>query len=90
LDGDSRASAVEPPWKHVVELSSQRSQLLLQDRNITLNWLTVGLFGGLIGLLTREGRIFGLILGLSIGLLFELSGSLNRGGSAVIKHYTLH
>src|SRR5208337_797931 len=27
--------AVEPPWKHVVELSSQRSQLLLQDRRIT-------------------------------------------------------
>ena len=27
--------AVEPPWKHVVELSSQRSQLLLQDRKIT-------------------------------------------------------
>src|SRR5271165_2988433 len=27
--------AVEPPWKHVVELSSQRSQRILQDRNIT-------------------------------------------------------
>jgi hypothetical protein len=27
--------AVEPPWKHVVELPSQRSQLLLQDRRIT-------------------------------------------------------
>jgi eukaryotic-like serine/threonine-protein kinase len=27
--------AVEPPWKHVVELSTQRGQLLLQDRRIT-------------------------------------------------------
>ena len=29
------AEAVEPPWKQVVELSGQRSQLLLQDRKIT-------------------------------------------------------
>src|SRR5271165_7076918 len=35
--------AVEPPWKHVVELSSQRSQLLLQDRNITTIFDATGL-----------------------------------------------
>src|SRR5271166_3029883 len=35
--------AVEPPWKHVVELSSQRSQLLLQDRNITTIFNATGL-----------------------------------------------
>src|SRR4029077_15230367 len=35
--------AVEPPWKHVVEMSSQRSQLLLQDRNITTIFDATGL-----------------------------------------------
>jgi hypothetical protein len=35
--------AVEPPWKYVVELSSQRSQLLLQDRNITTIFNATGL-----------------------------------------------
>ena len=35
--------AVEPPWKHVVELSSQRSRLLLQDRNITTIFDATGL-----------------------------------------------
>jgi hypothetical protein len=35
--------AVEPPWKHVVELSSQRSQLLLQDRKITTIFDATGL-----------------------------------------------
>ena len=35
--------AVEPPWKHVVELSSQRSQLILQDRNITTIFDATGL-----------------------------------------------
>jgi eukaryotic-like serine/threonine-protein kinase len=35
--------AVEPPWKHVVELSSQRSQLLLEDRNITTIFDATGL-----------------------------------------------
>ena len=35
--------AVEPPWKHVVELSSQRSRLLLQDRNITTIFDAMGL-----------------------------------------------
>ena len=35
--------AVEPPWKHVVELSSQRNQLLLQDRNITTIFDATGL-----------------------------------------------
>jgi eukaryotic-like serine/threonine-protein kinase len=35
--------AVESPWKHVVELSSQRSQLILQDRNITTIFDATGL-----------------------------------------------
>ena len=35
--------AVEPPWKHVVELSSQRSRLLRQDRNITTIFDATGL-----------------------------------------------
>jgi eukaryotic-like serine/threonine-protein kinase len=35
--------AVEPPWKHVVELASQRSGLLFQDRNITTIFDATGL-----------------------------------------------
>ena len=35
--------AVEPPWKRVVALSSQRSQLLLKDRNITTLFDATGL-----------------------------------------------
>jgi hypothetical protein len=35
--------AVEPPWKQVVELSSQRSQLLLRDRKITTLFDATGL-----------------------------------------------
>jgi TIR domain/NACHT domain len=35
--------AVEPPWKHVVELSSQRRQLLLQDLRITTIFDATGL-----------------------------------------------
>ena len=43
-----------------------------------------GLIGGLIGSLS-----FWLIFGLLLGLIFGLILSLNRGGSAVIKHYAL-
>jgi len=46
--------------------------------------LIFGLIGGLIGSLT-----FWLIFGLLLGLIFGLILSLNRGGSAVIKHYAL-
>ena len=35
--------AVQPPWKHVVEVSSQRSRLLRQDRNITTIFDATGL-----------------------------------------------
>jgi eukaryotic-like serine/threonine-protein kinase len=35
--------AVEPAWRHVVDLSSQRSQLLLQDRKITTIFDATGL-----------------------------------------------
>jgi len=35
--------AVEPPWKHVVELSSQRSQLALRDQNISTIFDATGL-----------------------------------------------
>jgi hypothetical protein len=35
--------AVEPPWKRVVTFSSQRSQLLLKDRNITTLFDATGL-----------------------------------------------
>jgi hypothetical protein len=45
-----------------------------------VTWLTVGLIVGLIGELNP-----GLVFGLSFGLI----AGLNRGGSAVIKHYAL-
>jgi flagellar biosynthesis GTPase FlhF len=35
--------AVGPPRKHVVRMSSQRSELLLQDRNITTTFAATGL-----------------------------------------------
>jgi hypothetical protein len=46
-----------------------------------------GLKGGLIGGIT--GLILGLIFGLHFGLLVAVIVGLNRGGSAVIKHYAL-
>jgi NACHT domain len=46
-----------------------------------------GLKGGLIGGIT--GLILGLIFGLDFGLLVAVIVGLNRGGSAVIKHYAL-
>jgi eukaryotic-like serine/threonine-protein kinase len=51
-------------------------------------WLSVGLMSGLIaGLIAgpAKGLVVGLIFGLVVGLIF----GLNRGGSAVIKHYAL-
>jgi eukaryotic-like serine/threonine-protein kinase len=45
-----------------------------------VTWLTVGLIFGLI---------VGLIVGLIAGLIAGLIVGLNRGGSAVIKHYAL-
>jgi hypothetical protein len=51
-------------------------------------WLFIGLILGLIvGLLF--GLHFGLIFGLISGLIPGLIVGLNRGGSAVIKHYAL-
>jgi len=57
------------------------------------------LIGGLVGCLIaiggqiKEGLYFGLIagtiIGLILGLFFGLVSGLNRGGSAVIKHYAL-
>lgn len=41
--GKHPIEAVEPPWKRVVELSSQRSQSLLQDRNIITIFDATGL-----------------------------------------------
>ena len=35
--------AVEPPWNRVVEFSSQRSQLLLKDQNVTTIFDATGL-----------------------------------------------
>jgi hypothetical protein len=51
-------------------------------------WLSVGLISGLIaGLIADPPKrlIVGLIFGPVVGLIF----GLNRGGSAVIKHYAL-
>jgi hypothetical protein len=45
-----------------------------------VTWLTVELIGEL-----NPGLVFGLSFGLSFGLI----AGLNRGGSAVIKHYAL-
>jgi eukaryotic-like serine/threonine-protein kinase len=56
-----------------------------------------GLFGVLIGRPIRAGEMFGLfgdptrglIVGLIVGLIAGAIAGLNRGGSAVIKHYAL-
>jgi hypothetical protein len=63
-----------------IKLSRQNSLAVFL---VTL--LTCVPIGGLIGGLTREGPIVGLIGGLIVGLIV----GLNRGGSAVIKHYVL-
>ena len=61
-----------------------------------LIWMPIGgLIGGPIGVLgkVQEGPIFGLVVGLVVsltfGLIFGLIVGLDRGGSAVIKHYSL-
>ena len=52
-------------------------------------WLTVGLIFGMISWVS-VGLSVGLIFWLSVvGLIFGLIVGLNRGGSAVIKHYAL-
>ena len=50
--------------------------------------LSVVLYVGL-HLELREELIGGLIFGLSVAPIFGLIGALNRGGSAVVKHYSL-
>jgi hypothetical protein len=68
------------------EASSNQGIKLSRNNSLAVflvSWLTVGLiFGPPIGL------IFGPVGGL-IGLIAGLFGGLNRGGSAVIKHYAL-
>ena len=58
-----------------------------------VTWLIFGPIFGLIGVIgglgSSSGLLFGLIFGLNFGLIFALIGGLNRGGSAVIKHYAL-
>jgi hypothetical protein len=54
-----------------------------------VTWLISGLIGVIGGLGSGRGLIFGLINGLLFGLIFALIAGLNRGGSAVIKHYAL-
>jgi hypothetical protein len=51
--------------------------------------LTMGLIPVLVGGLSKEGLYSGLIDGLRFGSIFGLIAALNRGGSAVIKHYAL-
>jgi hypothetical protein len=52
-------------------------------------FLSVELIGGVIGELSKKDCILGLRYGLIGGLIFGLIAALNRGGSAVIKHYAL-
>ena len=53
-----------------------------------VTWLIFGLIGGsIVGLI--GGSIVGLIVGLIGGSIVGLISGLNRGGSAVIKHYAL-
>jgi hypothetical protein len=58
---------------------------------LLVTWLTSGLIVGLCyWYLERDmGLLSGLIPGLTFGLIFGLIVGLNRGGSAVIKHYAL-
>jgi hypothetical protein len=53
-----------------------------------VTWLACGLIGGLSDAL-REGLSDALITGLNVGLFAGSVVCLNRGGSAVIKHYAL-
>jgi eukaryotic-like serine/threonine-protein kinase len=46
-----------------------------------------GLRSGVLGLIA--GLVIGLVIGLVVGLAFAVVVGLNRGGSAVIKHYAL-
>jgi eukaryotic-like serine/threonine-protein kinase len=52
-----------------------------------VNWLTVGLIVGLSGRLIGGSNV--LEVGVLVGLIIGVIGGLNRGGSAVIKHYAL-
>jgi len=75
-----------------IKLSGKNSLVVF-----VVTWLAVGLIGGLIGLLMRPltkevlylALFDGLIVGLFVGIFVGLIGGLNRGGSAVIKHYAL-
>jgi hypothetical protein len=75
-----------------VDKSSPNQGIYLSLKNAVLSIMIVGLIFGLI-----FGLISGLVAGLSrglnfllgFGLIFGLFGGLNRGGSAVVKHYSL-
>jgi hypothetical protein len=75
-----------------VDKASPNQGITLSLKNAVLStfvvgliaWLIVGLIIGLISELNT-----GLIVGSIIGLTLGVSGGLNRGGSAVIKHYSL-
>jgi hypothetical protein len=58
---------------------------------LVVGWLSVGLSVGVIGeLIDGHGRwSYFLVFGLGIGMIAGTTVALNRGGSAVIKHYAL-
>jgi eukaryotic-like serine/threonine-protein kinase len=75
-----------------VDKASPNQGIKLSRRNSLAVFVVIGLiFGLIVGLIF--GLIFGLIwglrLGLTVGLIAGFIGGLNRGGSAVIKHYSL-
>jgi eukaryotic-like serine/threonine-protein kinase len=75
-----------------VDKASPNQGIKLSVRNsliaLLVTWLTAGLIFGL-SYKPSYGTSFNLIVGLSFGLIGGLLVGLNRGGSAVIKHYAL-
>ena len=86
VTGRAKAGKVSP--NQGIKLSRKNSLAVF-----VVTWLIFGPIFGLIGVIgglgSGRGLIFGLIVGLLFGLIFALIGGLNRGGSAVMKHYVL-
>ena len=77
-----------------LRLSREQSGQLIDELINTLSEPSGGLIGELIGKLGGlsvglVALILGLTFGPSCGLILGLSVGLNRGGSAVVKHYAL-
>jgi hypothetical protein len=73
--------------------ASPNQGVKLSLKNSLVVFLTIALIFalifGLVGWLTHRELYFGLTVGPIVGLVVGLTGALNRGGSAVIKHYAL-